>query len=481
MRRRSDVHQETPEPAPRGQRAFISHSWKDKALARRIGRRLGHRGVRIWIDEAEMQVGDRLSQRLADEIRASSHLVVVLTADAVASRWVAQEIDVARNADVAIVPLLAEEGLSAPLLDEVMGIEITDPLTFETRMDVVAGALLDAPVPEERDCAAIRRDLAAIGREAPELRGLIDELADRGKLTHAQLDAVSLAEPLRHPAETALIALHECADDQARYVISLVAAKLYRELGVGYAVLERQIELEPAGSSHLHTMFNHLGGKLKRQQDLDGAFRLFQLASPPQDQAFASFVRANFDQFSEAHRDQAVAFVVTPDRGPGGFGIDAAYALFARMPDSASLRHLWFFWVNDYKFGGRADVDGAQDVGVFFSHMNDAARDGLSQFDSVMEHFERSYRSLVRSGQLDRVLEAVQMLTTAADRRYVGRAGLARELSNALGSAEWKSFGHDHLIGPLLDLAMAVSNDETYAPALQRLTQVLDRNERKDT
>jgi TIR domain len=228
MRLRSDADQEMPGQEPPGQRAFISHGWKDKALARRIGRRLG---VCIWIDEAEMQVGDRLSQRLADEIRASSHLLVVLTAAAVASRWVAQEIDVARQAGIAIVPLLAEAGLSAPLLDEVMAIDITDPLSFETRMDVLAGALLGAPVSTERDRGAIRRDLAAIGRETPELRGLIDQLADRGRLTHAQLDAVSLAEPLRHPAETALIALHECADDQARYVISLVAAKLYRELG----------------------------------------------------------------------------------------------------------------------------------------------------------------------------------------------------------------------------------------------------------
>jgi hypothetical protein len=69
MRLRSDAHQEMPGQEPPGQRAFISHSWKDKALARRIGRRLGHRGACIWIDEAEMQLGDRLSQRLADEIR----------------------------------------------------------------------------------------------------------------------------------------------------------------------------------------------------------------------------------------------------------------------------------------------------------------------------------------------------------------------------------------------------------------------------
>jgi hypothetical protein len=72
----------------------------------------------------------------------------------------------------------------------------------------------------------------------------------------------------------------------------------------------------------------------------------------------------------------------------------------------------------------------------------------------------------------------VQVLTTAADRRYVGRAGLARPLSDALGSAEWQFSGHDRLAGPLLALTMAISNDESYAPSLGRLTNVLDQDRR---
>jgi hypothetical protein len=200
---------------------------------------------------------------------------------------------------------------------------------------------------------------------------------------------VSLSEPLRHPAETALIALHECADDQAHYVISLVAAKLYRELGVG---------------------------------------------------------------------------------------IDAAYALFARMPDSASLRHLWFFWVKDGKFGGRADD--AQDVGIFFAHMNDALRDGLGQFDPAMEHLERSYRSLVRSSRLEQVLQAVRVLTTAADRRYVGHAGLARQLSDALGSAEWQSLRPRPSGRSAAGPHHGHSKDESYALSLGRLTNVLNQDRR---
>jgi hypothetical protein len=454
-------------------RTFVSHSWKDKALARRVARRLSHRGVAIWIDEAEMQVGDQISQRLADEIRASGYLLVLLTKNATTSKWVAQEIDVAREARIPIIPVMAEPSLSVPLLDEVLAIDIIDPLTFEGRMDVLASALVGRPVSEDRERTAILRDLDAIGREAPDLRGLVNELLLHGKITYAQLNAVTVAEALRHPAETALIALHECADEDGRYVISLVAAKLYRELGVGYAVLERQLKLEPHGSSNLSTMFLHLGEKLERSIDLDGAFRLFQLASPPQDQAFTSFIRANFNQFGPDHRAQAVAFVVTPDRGPAGFAIDAAYELFARMPESNSLQNLWFFWVNDYKFGGKRDVQGGRQDGVFFTLMNEAAEQGLAQFDAVTKHFEETFRRLVRSSRIGGVMAAVSILTTAADRKYVGRTHLARQLSAALGSAEWQSLGRPDLWDSLYHLSLAVSSDASYGPALNALTEAL--------
>ena len=157
----------------------------------------------------------------------------------------------------------------------------------------------------------------------------------------AQLESLVLDEPLRHPAEPALIALHEGAGADARYAVSLVAATCFLRLGVGYEVLRRQIAVEPPGSFHLLTVFNYLGDTITRTEDIPGARRLFDLASPPMDQAFAAFVRSNFARFSQSDLEWAVQFMTTPDRGPAGFAVDAAFELFSRLPDNSSLRALW--------------------------------------------------------------------------------------------------------------------------------------------
>src|SRR4051812_5911095 len=104
--------------------AFLSHSWRDKAFARRLARRLRHRGIDVWIDEAEMQLGNRLSERLVRAIRESQHVLVVVTREATKSRWVAKEIEVAQQSDASIpvIPLQAEEGIRWDCVDDALGI-----------------------------------------------------------------------------------------------------------------------------------------------------------------------------------------------------------------------------------------------------------------------------------------------------------------------------------------------------------------------
>lgn len=454
-------------------RAFLSHSWSDKTLARRLARRLSHRDVPVWVDENEMQIGTVLSSRLAAEIAQSSHFLVLLTKAAGKSKWVAQETEVARSQpDIIILPLIAEEGINTGLLDQSLGISIADPWTFEERLDTIASAILGRPIPGARDVELLRNDLRAIGREVPELRGLIEQLGNNGRLTHAQLEALVLEEPLRHPAETALIALHECANADARYVISLVAAVCFLRLGVGYEVLRRQIAVEPEGSGNLSTMFNYLGNSITRPEDIDGARRLFDLASPPMDQAFAQFVRLNFDKFTQSQRDWAVRFITVPDRGPGGFAGDAAFELFSRLPASKSLQALWFFWINDYKFGGKPDVEGAQRASVFFHLMNEATGKGLAQFDPVMDNFESCFRRLARASKLGELLAATGLLRTAANSRYVRRKGLADQLAAAVHSAEWDTFEYrEAFADPISNLAHAIASDQDYD--LGALTEAL--------
>ena len=451
------------------QRVFISHSWKDKPLARRIARRLMHRGVEVWLDEASMQVGDRISDKLAEEIRRSSHFVVLLSAASTTSKWVAQEIEIARAAGgIVIIPLIAEPNLTAVVLDESLGVDMTSPLDIEGRLEAVASAILgDKP----RLAAApdlLRQHLASIIEEAPELSALVTQLIGQGKLTIAQLEATRLTEQTRHSAETALIVLHDLSGEDVRYPISLVAARFYRSHGIGYDVLRHRIG--SASKDHLDIMFLHLGDKFARPQDFDGAFRLFALMSPPPDQAFTAFVTANFDAFSEADRARAVELMLTPPRGPKGFASDAAYELFARMPEESSLQNLWWFWVNDYEFGGREGVEEAQRPRDFYLLMNRSVERGLKQFEPIMDHFESCFRGLARAHS-DRYLKdldgAVSLLEAAAQARYVHRRALANQLNDAFHSAEWDGQPHrEVLYKSVTDFATAIANDEPYHDAL---------------
>jgi TIR domain len=458
-------------------RVFVSHSWRDKPLARRIARRLAHRGVSVWIDESEMQLGDRLTARVTAEIERSTHFVVLLTKPALTSRWVAQEIKTAQSrADTTIcfVPVVAEPQITSPLLDEWMGVDITDQFTFENKIDQLASFILERAAPADRDAAVLRRDLAAIVSEAPELHDLVQPLADTGQITYSQLGSVTLTEPLRHPAETALIILYELADAKARHLLSLIAAACYCKLGVGYEVMRRQTAT--SSPDDLSTMFNDLGRKIARREDLDGAFRLFRMSKPPHDQGFTEFINANFDDFNEGQRARAVGFMVSPDRGPGGFTIDAAYALFSRMPDNEPLRTLWWFWVHDYKFGGREGVEAEGDVRMFYSFMNSATEKGLRQFDPIMDHFESCFRGLARSKSLREVLLAVGQLIEASAEKYVHRDALAGVLQQATSSSEWKAHSPElrrALDRPLHNLVRGVLRDEDYFPLLDALSDAV--------
>lgn len=463
-------------------RVFISHSWKNKPLARRIARRLAHHGVDTWIDEASLQAGDRLSEKLATEIRQCSHFVVLLSTTSLASKWVTQEIEVAKAAGALIIPLISEPDLTSPLLDESLGLDIINPLHVEDRLADLARIILDEALQPTAKPALLRQHLESIAVEAPELRTLITQLANKGQLTIAQLNATKLTEQTRHSAETALLALYELSDEEVRYPISLVAAHFYRNHGIGYEVLKRQIF--SANENHLHTMFSHLADVFQRPEDFDGAFILFGIGSQRQDQAFANFVRANFDAFSEGDRTIALHLMLTPERGPQGFAIDAAYELYARMPQSRSLRDLWWFWVNDYKFGGRREVEETQRATVFFSTMNQSLEKGLQQFGPIMDHFETCFRGLARGrprDYLDDLDGAVSLLKSAADAKYVHRRALARQLNDAFYSAEWNDRPHRELLhDAVTDFAKAVANDERYHDALSAYTHAfisaLDRD-----
>src|SRR5215472_11323729 len=68
----------------RGRRAqmgqvFISHSHKDRAFVERLANDLGANGLDVWYSEWQMKPGDSLTQKVAEGIKSSGSMIIVLS------------------------------------------------------------------------------------------------------------------------------------------------------------------------------------------------------------------------------------------------------------------------------------------------------------------------------------------------------------------------------------------------------------------
>ncbi len=76
---------------------FISYSSKDQAFAERLYTDLQSKGVRCWFAPEDMDVGDKFRSRIEESIRLYDKLLLVLSEHAIASDWVAYEVERALN------------------------------------------------------------------------------------------------------------------------------------------------------------------------------------------------------------------------------------------------------------------------------------------------------------------------------------------------------------------------------------------------
>ena len=79
---------------------FISHTWKDKAFARRLAIDLGKAGATVWFDEGEIKIGDSLLTTISKGIEKMDYLVVILSPESVESNWVKVELKMAMHEEV---------------------------------------------------------------------------------------------------------------------------------------------------------------------------------------------------------------------------------------------------------------------------------------------------------------------------------------------------------------------------------------------
>jgi hypothetical protein len=81
-------------------RVFLSHNWEDKSTARLLASRLYGRGIGVWLDEAEIKLGDSLIQKIRAGLDEVDYVVALLSQKSLGSTWVAKELDVAMNQEI---------------------------------------------------------------------------------------------------------------------------------------------------------------------------------------------------------------------------------------------------------------------------------------------------------------------------------------------------------------------------------------------
>jgi hypothetical protein len=90
---------------------FLSHSHSDKEFARMLSSRLSEEGVKVWIDEAEINVGDSLIEKIETAIAEMDYVGVILSPASIQSQWVLREVRQAvmeeiHSRKVKVLPLL---------------------------------------------------------------------------------------------------------------------------------------------------------------------------------------------------------------------------------------------------------------------------------------------------------------------------------------------------------------------------------------
>jgi hypothetical protein len=125
---------------------FLSHSSKDKFFVRELAERLRGYGVKVWLDEAEIKVGESLSTKIGKAIDENDYVGVVLSQNSINSEWVQRELQVAIHKEfskkqVVVLPMLLEKVEIPPFLRDKLYADFTSPEKYEQTFPKILTAM----------------------------------------------------------------------------------------------------------------------------------------------------------------------------------------------------------------------------------------------------------------------------------------------------------------------------------------------------
>ncbi len=100
---------------------FLSHSSKDHDFVQELASKLEKRGIKVWVDDAEIKAGDSFIDKFSQAIDEVNFVGVVLSQNSIESGWVKQEINMGVYNEIRKRNMADPDSMFPSLGDELLG------------------------------------------------------------------------------------------------------------------------------------------------------------------------------------------------------------------------------------------------------------------------------------------------------------------------------------------------------------------------
>ena len=146
---------------------FLSHTSVDKPFVRKLAADLRNSGHTVWIDEAEINIGDSLIGKIREGLDNVDYVAAVLSEASIQSEWVKKELEIASNKEikakkVIVLPLIIEKVELPGFLEGKFYGDFTSEDKYDSTLKLLLRSLGDSTliVKSEDEIETIRKELA---------------------------------------------------------------------------------------------------------------------------------------------------------------------------------------------------------------------------------------------------------------------------------------------------------------------------------
>lgn len=376
---------------------FISHNHKDKPFARRVADDLRRAGANVWIDQAEIQLGDSLIEKIRSGIDDMDYLAVVLSPDSVKSSWVRKEVRIAYEQEikgkrVKVLPLIYKTCTLPKFLGDKLQADFSSEENYEEALALVIRRLGLASGDDE-EAAGVDERLEKLSRVSPLLAAALEEAsADTGPSdsTVAALVASCVPKP---DIEKFWLLLAEKFEGGMRLQVALTALTLFDKTGVGGEAIDFCLAGENLSARERETLGMYMSSVTSEEAVVWCHQRM--VSRVRSDTYYNSFLQRHAELILRERYDEMAAYLLYPDRGPRDYNVDSLFLVAERAEAAEPFMLRLKKWVSAGLFDGSANDERAESGELLYIKLDRAIGAGQDKFDTLMEeHLKRVCRLL---------------------------------------------------------------------------------------